>query len=58
MLLSRRGSPLRVGAVEGSETTVNGSTSDQEDVVKFPLKGRSVEEAPPRMRFAPSPTGR
>mmetsp|Transcript_17326 Transcript_17326/g.32821 ORF Transcript_17326/g.32821 Transcript_17326/m.32821 type:complete len:881 (-) Transcript_17326:42-2684(-) len=58
MLSSHRGSPLRVGAVEGSETAVNGSApGGQEDVVKFPLKGRNVEEAPPRMRFAPSPTG-
>lgn len=56
-MTSQRGSPLRVGAVEGSETAVNGSAPDQEDVVKFPLKGRNVEEAPPRMRFAPSPTG-
>jgi hypothetical protein len=58
IMMSQRGSPLRVGAVEGSETAVNGSASDQEDILKFPLKGRNVEEAPPRMRFAPSPTGR
>ena len=25
--------------------------------LNFPLAGKSVEEEPPRMRFAPSPTG-
>ena len=26
--------------------------------VEFPMKGKDPMEAPPRMRFAPSPTGR
>jgi hypothetical protein len=26
--------------------------------VVFPLAGKSVDDAPPRLRFAPSPTGR
>lgn len=44
-----RGSSLKVGAVEGDKT--------QLPDVEFPLKGKNVDECPPRMRFAPSPTG-
>lgn len=48
-----RGLPLNVGAMEG-EPAINGNVAD----VVFPLKGKNVEECAPRMRFAPSPTGR
>lgn len=50
-------SPLRVGAVESGETAVNGDASKEADAILFPQKGRNLEESPPRMRFAPSPTG-
>jgi len=50
-----RGFSLKVGAVEG-ETTVNGESSLADAL--FPLKGKTVEDCAPRMRFAPSPTGR
>lgn len=34
------------------------STTDTADLpVVFPLQGKDVNEEPPRMRFAPSPTG-
>jgi hypothetical protein len=48
-----RGASLKVGATE-SETAVNGEVAD----VVFPLKGKSIDQCAPRMRFAPSPTGR
>jgi len=37
--------------------TING-VSEVDDGILFPLKGKVVEEVAPRMRFAPSPTGR
>ena len=51
---------LNLSAVQ--ETTngsvvLNGDDNDNMDNL-FPQKGKNVEEAPPRMRFAPSPTGR
>jgi len=35
---------------------VNGSASATDDI-EFPLMGKVAEECPPRLRFAPSPTG-
>ena len=40
---------------EMAEGAVNG---DMSEVVEFPLLGKNVLDCPPRMRFAPSPTGR
>jgi len=58
-LTSVRGFALGVGAVEGeTETETAAKVNGEADVVKFPQKGKNVEQAPPRMRFAPSPTGR
>lgn len=49
---------LGVGAVEGEiETATTAAVNGEEDIVKFPQKGKNVMEVPPRMRFAPSPTG-
>lgn len=57
-LTSVRGFALGVGAVEGeTETETAAKVNGEADVVKFPQKGKNVEQAPPRMRFAPSPTG-
>jgi len=39
---------------EMAEGAVNG---DMSEVVEFPLLGKNVLDCPPRMRFAPSPTG-
>lgn len=47
-------SKLSATVEDETTTLVNG----EEDLVKFPLKGKNVEECAPRMRFAPSPTGR
>ena len=58
-LTSVRGFALGVGAVEGeTETETAAKVNGEADVVRFPQKGKNVELAPPRMRFAPSPTGR
>ena len=41
------------------DTEVEASEVDEaDDGFSFPLKGKIVEECAPRMRFAPSPTGR
>jgi len=49
---------LNLSAVQ--ETTNGSVVSNGDDNMEnlFPQKGKNVEEAPPRMRFAPSPTGR
>ena len=47
---------LRVASVE-DVVNGNGDAVD-EDAVVFPLLGKNVKDCPPRMRFAPSPTGR
>ena len=49
-----RGASLKVGATE-SETAINGDVADE---IVFPLKGKAIDQCAPRMRFAPSPTGR
>jgi hypothetical protein len=59
--MSIRGFSLGVGAVDGETETnanANANVNGEADVVRFPQKGKNVELAPPRMRFAPSPTGR
>lgn len=38
------------------EETAEATTT--EDIVTFPLAGKRIEDVAPRMRFAPSPTGR
>mmetsp|Transcript_65686 Transcript_65686/g.77215 ORF Transcript_65686/g.77215 Transcript_65686/m.77215 type:complete len:859 (+) Transcript_65686:136-2712(+) len=40
-----------------SSTTSTTTPSDKEIMVTFPNVGKNVMELPPRMRFAPSPTG-
>jgi hypothetical protein len=62
MSISIREFSLGVGAVEGeTETAANANANDnvnrEAEVVRFPQKGKNVELSPPRMRFAPSPTG-
>ena len=50
--------PLAVGAVEGSTDATDVTNINGKDDIIFPLKGKDVLQCPPRMRFAPSPTGR
>lgn len=47
------------GLQSTTEGTTEGTTAtDEENILKqFPLIGKDVFECPPRMRFAPSPTG-
>jgi hypothetical protein len=52
---SRSIRPLSVAT--SSSGTVNGVSEEKSDNL-FPLKNKNVLECPPRMRFAPSPTGR
>jgi len=40
------------------EEAVSSSAASAEGDVLFPLKGKKVDDVAPRMRFAPSPTGR
>eukprot|EP00559_Dactyliosolen_fragilissimus_P005151 CAMPEP_0184858030 /NCGR_PEP_ID=MMETSP0580-20130426/3152_1 /TAXON_ID=1118495 /ORGANISM="Dactyliosolen fragilissimus" /LENGTH=822 /DNA_ID=CAMNT_0027353947 /DNA_START=198 /DNA_END=2666 /DNA_ORIENTATION=+ len=47
--------PLRATIEEG--TDVAGATSKTDDDIFFPLQGQTAQDCPPRMRFAPSPTG-
>ncbi len=58
----RLGIPLHLSAVETVNGVANGtgdSGSDNDDISSlFPQKGKSIEDCAPRMRFAPSPTGR
>jgi len=58
--LNVRNFSLGVGAVEGDTeaTTTTTAVDGNDDIVNFPQKGKNVMTAPPRMRFAPSPTGR
>lgn len=51
---SRSIRPLSVAT--SSSDTVNGVSEEKSDNL-FPLKNKNVLECPPRMRFAPSPTG-
>lgn len=53
---SRMGHTLSVAT--SSSDTVNGVVEGKSDEDLFPLKNKNVLECPPRMRFAPSPTGR
>eukprot|EP00979_Chaetoceros_neogracilis_P013168 scaffold3710_cov286-Chaetoceros_neogracile.AAC.25 len=57
--LNVRNFSLGVGAVEGETeaTTTTTAVDGNDDIVNFPQKGKNVMTAPPRMRFAPSPTG-
>lgn len=41
--------------VDDATTAITESSSTMDGL--FPLKGKSVDDVPPRMRFAPSPTG-
>lgn len=50
---------IRPLSVATSSDTVNGVSEEKNDSDGlFPLKNKNVLECPPRMRFAPSPTGR
>ena len=40
------------------EETATEATTTSGDVVAFPQAGKRIEDCAPRMRFAPSPTGR
>ena len=58
----RQGIPLHLSAVEtengvATETGDNGGSSDDISGL-FPQMGKTIEDCAPRMRFAPSPTGR
>ena len=46
---------LMFSAVE--ETATEAATTSN-DVIAFPQAGKRIEDCAPRMRFAPSPTGR
>ena len=51
----------RRSVVTAKQSFVLFSTAEaptEQTAVEFPLAGKSVEDAPPRLRFAPSPTGR
>jgi hypothetical protein len=54
----RHSRSIRSLSVATSSDTVNGVSEDKSDDDLFPLKNKNVLECPPRMRFAPSPTGR
>lgn len=41
-----------------SDTEQSTVAADDDFDVEFPLMGKRSEDCPPRMRFAPSPTGR
>jgi glutamyl-tRNA synthetase len=53
----RHSRSIRSLSVATSSDTVNGVSEDKSDDDLFPLKNKNVLECPPRMRFAPSPTG-
>ena len=40
------------------EETATEATTTSDDVIAFPQAGKRIEDCAPRMRFAPSPTGR
>lgn len=42
---------------EDATTIINGSTTNDDVENLFPNKNKSITDLPPRMRFAPSPTG-
>jgi len=46
-----------LATIEKSDVHV-AQPQQEEDGIFFPQKGRNIEESVPRMRFAPSPTGR
>ncbi len=55
--MKKNGGVGPLGVATGSDVesgTINGDSIGD----LFPLKGKDVLECPPRMRFAPSPTGR
>ena len=48
-----------LATIEKSDVqTTQNAAQQQEDNIFFPQKGRTIEDSVPRMRFAPSPTGR
>uniref|UniRef100_A0A7S4I3J1 glutamate--tRNA ligase n=1 Tax=Odontella aurita TaxID=265563 RepID=A0A7S4I3J1_9STRA len=47
----------RLFATVESDTEASAAAVDDDFDVVFPLQGKRSEECPPRMRFAPSPTG-
>lgn len=49
---------LNLSAVEQVTNGAVNYTDDNDISNLFPQKGKNVLECPPRMRFAPSPTGR
>lgn len=51
-------SSLNLSAVEQVTNGAVNDTNDNDFSNLFPQKGKNILECPPRMRFAPSPTGR
>lgn len=49
---------LSMSAVEADKLTVNGEEAGDDLSNIFPQKGKDILDCAPRMRFAPSPTGR
>ena len=54
--MEQRGSRLSMSAVEADQEVTNNDSDDLADL--FPQKGKDILDCAPRMRFAPSPTGR
>lgn len=48
---------IRFGATQLAATVVDSEVEKPQLPPTFPLQGKNPSEAPPRMRFAPSPTG-
>ena len=57
--MERKGIPLHLSAVETVNGVANETDGSDDDMsALFPQKGKNIEDCAPRMRFAPSPTGR
>ena len=54
--MGQHGSKLAMSAIEADQEVTNGDCDDLADL--FPQKGKDILDCAPRMRFAPSPTGR
>jgi hypothetical protein len=50
-------SDIRFGALQLQATLADQEVSEPQFPPTFPLQGKNPSDAPPRMRFAPSPTG-
>lgn len=48
---------IRFGAMQLHATVAENETAEPQLPPVFPLQGKDPQEEPPRMRFAPSPTG-